>query len=62
LKLAAHFRANPKFKAVPIVFLTAIVTKKEAAVAGWPVGGEPVLAKPVVLAELDACIRHQLGE
>jgi putative two-component system response regulator len=61
LKLADHFRANPALNAVPIVFLTAIITKEEAEVGGWPFGKAPILAKPVVLAELNACIKRQLG-
>jgi CheY-like chemotaxis protein len=60
-KLADHFRANPTLNAVPIVFLTAIITKEEAELGGWPVGKNPILAKPVVLAELTACIKRQLG-
>ena len=61
LKLLAHFQANLKLKAVPIVFLTAIITKEEAEIGGWRAGREPILAKPIVLAELSACIKHQLG-
>lgn len=61
LKLADHFRASTTLNAVPIVFLTAIITKKEAEVGGWPVGKAPILAKPVVLAELKACIKRLLG-
>ncbi len=61
LKLADHFRAHPTLNAVPIVFLTAMITKEEAEVGGWPVGKAPILAKPVVLAELNDCIKLQLG-
>ena len=61
LKLADHFRAHPTLNAAPIVFLTAIITKEEAEVGGWPIGKAPILAKPVVLAELNACIKRLLG-
>ncbi len=60
--LAASFRANPKLKTVPIVFLTAAITKEEVAASGGKLGGFPYLAKPIVLAEVAACVKEQLGE
>lgn len=60
-ELAACFRTNPKFKTVPIVFLTAIVTKGEVKSGRGRVGEFPFLAKPVVLSEMVACIKHHLG-
>jgi two-component system OmpR family response regulator len=60
-ELAACFQASPKLKAVPIVFLTAAITKKEVKAGGGQVGGQSFLAKPVVLTEVVACIRHHLG-
>ncbi|MEK7685211.1 MAG: response regulator [Verrucomicrobiota bacterium] len=60
-ELAACFQANPKWNAVPIVFLTAAVTKGEVeAGRGW-VAGYPFLAKPIVLSEVLACLKHHLG-
>ena len=61
-ELAARFQANPKLKAVPIVFLTAAVSKGEVEARGGRVGGFPFLAKPVVLSEVVACLKHHLGE
>ena len=61
-ELAACFRANPKLKGVPIVFLTAAVTKGEVVAGGGQLGGFPFLAKPVGLTEVLACLRHHLGE
>ncbi|MDA1272433.1 MAG: response regulator [Verrucomicrobia bacterium] len=60
-ELAACFQANPKFKTVPIVFLTAAVTKGEVAASGGSLGGRAFLAKPVVLTEVVACIKRHLG-
>ena len=60
-ELAACFQANPKLKAVPIVFLTAAVTKGEVKAGGGQVGGHSFLAKPVVLTEVVACLKHHLG-
>ncbi len=59
--LAIKFRENPKLKAVPIVFLTAAITKGEVKARGGHLGGFPFLAKPVVLAEVVACLKQQLG-
>src|SRR5476651_1277386 len=60
-ELAACFQASPKLKDVPIVFLTAAVTKSEVKAGGGRVGGYPFLAKPVVLTEVVACIQRHLG-
>jgi CheY-like chemotaxis protein len=59
--LAACFQANPKLKAVPIVFLTAIVTKEEVDVGRGRIGRFPFVAKPVVLSEVLDCLKHHLG-
>ena len=59
--LAACFQANAKLKTVPIVFLTAAVTKGEITAGGGRLGGFPFLAKPVVLPEVVACLKHHLG-
>ena len=60
-ELAACFHANPKLKGVPIVFLTVAVTRGEVQAGGGQIGGFPFLAKPVVLAEVIACLQHHLG-
>jgi len=60
-ELAACFQASPKLKAVPIVFLTAAITKKEVKAGDGQIGGHSFLAKPVVLTEVVACIKHHLG-
>ena len=60
-ELAACFQANPKLKAVPIVFLTAAVTKGEVEAGGGQRGGCTFLAKPVVLSALAACLKQHLG-
>ena len=60
-ELAACFQAHPQLKAVPIVFLTAAITKAEVDVGGGLVGGFPFLAKPVVLSEVVACLKQHLS-
>ena len=61
-ELASRMQANPKLKGVPIIFLTAAVTKSEVEARGGQLGGFPFLAKPVVLSEVLACLKHHLGE
>jgi two-component system, OmpR family, response regulator len=60
-ELAASIKASPKLKSVPIVFLTAVVTKGEVETGHGQVGGHPFLAKPVVLSEMVTCLKHHLG-
>jgi len=60
-ELAARFLANPKFKAVRIVFLTAAITKEEVEEGRRRVEGYPYLSKPFVRTEIVACLRHHLG-
>jgi CheY-like chemotaxis protein len=60
-ELAASFKASSQLKAVPIVFLTAVITKEEVAEGRGRVGGQSYLAKPVVLLEMIACLKLHLG-
>jgi CheY-like chemotaxis protein len=60
-ELAACLQGNPKLKGVPIVFLTGSVTREQIAENGALRKGIPFLAKPVVLDEVLACIKHHLG-
>ena len=60
-ELAGRFAANPRLKAVPIVFLTAAVTKEQVDSVGGRIGKFPYLAKPIVLTDVAACIENILG-
>ncbi len=60
-ELAASFQSSSALQTVPIVFLTAAVTKGEVEVGHGLVGGRPYLAKPVVLTELVTCLEQHLG-
>jgi two-component system OmpR family response regulator len=59
--LAGKFQASPTMKGVPIVFLTAAVTREEVRARGGLVGGLPFLAKPVNLHEVLGCLERHLG-
>ena len=59
-ELAAQFQADPVMRDVPIVFLTATVSRAESS-KGAKSGGIPLLAKPVSLSDLLACVIQHLG-
>jgi len=60
-ELAGLFEANPKLKDVPIVFLTAAITKEQVVAVGGRIGKYPFLAKPIVLSEVADCLKQILG-
>jgi CheY-like chemotaxis protein len=57
--VASKIKADPSLSEIPIIFLTAIVSKKEA-VSSDLIGGFPFLAKPVSLETLIHCIEEHL--
>jgi CheY-like chemotaxis protein len=58
--VAAQMRNDPKLKDVPIVFLTALVTKTETTTR--PIlGGYPFISKPVTPERLAENIEKYLG-
>jgi two-component system, OmpR family, response regulator len=59
--LASMLQESPRLKGVPIVFLTAAVTREELHERRTGVGGLPFLAKPVNLQEVLTCLHHHLG-
>ncbi len=59
--VAAQLAEDKDLKHVPVVFLTAIVTKGEAEPTGSPIGGHIFLAKPVSLGNLIKCIESRIG-
>ena len=59
--LASQLQASPELKGMPIVFLTAAVTREVVRAHHGLVGGPPLLAKPVNLREVLACLEQHLG-
>ena len=59
--LTNAIQATPNLKGVPIVFLTAAVTREEVRQRRGLVGGLPFLAKPVSLQEVLTCLQQHLG-
>ena len=59
--VATMIRADPEFARTPIIFLTAIVSQKEATRTENAIGGYTFLAKPVTVDALLRCIAEHLG-
>ncbi len=57
--VAQQIRSDPLLAKVPIIFLTAIVSRSETK---KDIGGFPFLSKPVSLETLTRCITEHLGE
>ena len=55
--VAQQIRSDPMLAKVPIIFLTAIVSRTETA---HDIGGFPFLAKPVSLDAVTRCIAEHL--
>ena len=59
-QVAAELRGDPRLSHVPIVYLTAIVSKQETRRTDGVIGGHAFIAKPVGVAEVIACIERHL--
>jgi CheY-like chemotaxis protein len=59
--LAEQLKTDHDLKNVPVVFLTALVTKQETGEGGAPIGGRTFMAKPASLAALTKCIEERTG-
>ena len=63
VEVAEMLRSDPKTKNIPIIFLTAVVSKEEMgneAIKKW--GGENFVAKPVTTEQLITAINRALRE
>jgi len=54
--VASQIMADPETSGTPIVFLTAIIRKEEAAASKGVISGYPFIAKSVSIKELIECI------
>jgi two-component system, OmpR family, response regulator len=61
-EVASRLKDDKALANIPVVFLTAIVQKDEAAPTGSNIGGCEYLAKPVKTEDLLACIEKHLGK
>lgn len=60
-EVAAALRADPATRAVPIVFLTAVIEPSEVAAQGGMISGYPFVAKPVRKSDLLRVIDENLA-
>lgn len=61
-EVAALLRSDPKLKDIPIIFLTATVSKRESGSVGARRGGLLFIGKPVSTEELIECIEKHFIE
>lgn len=60
--VASQIKEDSRLSRIPIVFLSAIVTKSEAEPTGSDIGGRTFLAKPVKFEDLITCLEKHLGK
>lgn len=60
--VASQLKEDIDVKDIPIVFLTAVVTKEETDTTCGVIGSHPFIAKPVSLKELISCIDKNIGK
>jgi CheY-like chemotaxis protein len=60
--VAASIQQDPLLKKIPVIFVTAVVRKREAGSAGMVSGGALFLAKPIGVMELIEAIESSLGK
>jgi CheY-like chemotaxis protein len=57
--LAAQIKSDREFQSVPVVFLTALVSREEATPNGAMIAGHFFIAKPASLEALKKCIEER---
>ncbi|MEE8251431.1 MAG: response regulator [Gemmatimonadales bacterium] len=57
--VASELEGDSELQNIPIIFLTALVSKKEVGAHGKEIGGHPFLAKPVDPEKVVECIERQ---
>jgi CheY-like chemotaxis protein len=59
--LAAQLEADPELKSVPVIFLTAIISREEAIANGGMIAGHFFIAKPASCEVVTKCIEEFTG-
>lgn len=60
--LANEFKEIPETRNMPVIYLSAILSKNEERKMGGNIAGETIIAKPYDIAELETKIRQKLSE
>ncbi|MBN1585854.1 MAG: response regulator [Candidatus Omnitrophica bacterium] len=61
-QLASEFKEDLDLKDIPIIFLTAVVSREEVSEQQGLIGGQIFIAKPASPEELISMIQRELGE
>lgn len=61
-QVAASLKGDRDTAKIPVVFLTAMVTKEETESAGGVIAGNPFIAKPVDTKSLIDCIEKNISK
>ncbi len=61
-EVAAAIETDPLLKSIPIVYLTAAITKQEVGTSGKFSGGRRVIAKPISADDLITAIEEALQQ
>lgn len=60
--VAIQLRADPKLKDIPIIFVSAMVSRKESGSGFYNSGGEHFLSKPVSVETLEHAIEAVMAD
>ncbi len=60
-QVAAQLETEPDLKHIPIVFVTALVSKNEAVTDSCTISGRPFMAKPIGIEDIRDCIQRELS-
>ncbi|HEX9781047.1 MAG TPA: response regulator [bacterium] len=60
-EVASRMRADPRLAQIPIIFLTAVISKEEEGRQGKTAGGYTFVAKPVSIERIVECIDTHVG-
>ena len=61
-EVAAALKADPVTKDVPVIFLTALVSREDAPMGTCSSGGHTFLPKDIRLEKLMRCIEDKIGQ
>jgi len=59
-EIGGQVREDPVLKGIPLLFMTAAVTKEELGTECRNIGGHPFIAKPIKINELIECIERHI--
>ena len=61
-EVAAALKEDPMTREVPVIFLTALVSKEDAPMGTCSSGGQTFLPKNIRIEKLIACIEDKIGK